>query len=401
MTILFGAEFLGALSLGLVSAAAAEVALHQRRLRSIPNRIHVSGTRGKSSVTRLIASALREAGRVTTAKTTGTLARAILPDGSEHPIFRPAGANIMEQTRVVAVAAAAKSEFLVLECMALQPELHWIAESKFVRATHGVITNARADHLDVMGPLEEDVAKCLAGMIPVRGKLFTRERRHLKILEDAAKDRGTQLIAVSDEDVELVKEEDLAGFLYTEHPENIALSLAVLKDFGIERDVALAGMRKAAPDPGALTAHELDFFGRQITFVNAFAANDPESTAKIWEIAKSKYPNVERRVVIFNLRADRASRTVQLAQDTQFWHEADAVVLVGAGSYLFARMAGRKGMSAMRFVYADSSRVEEVFETVVEVCGRSALAVGVGNIGGLGLDITRYFRNRSKLGDAA
>lgn len=39
----------------LVIAGVAEYAVHVRNLKKIPIRIHVNGTRGKSSVTRLIA----------------------------------------------------------------------------------------------------------------------------------------------------------------------------------------------------------------------------------------------------------------------------------------------------------------------------------------------------------
>src|SRR5690606_34989028 len=107
----------------LVGWGAVEHYRHMENLRRIPIRIHVNGTRGKSSVTRLIAAALREAGLLTCAKTTGTLARMILPDGREVPIFRPAGANIIEQGRIVGAAAAYGAQALVVECMALQPEL--------------------------------------------------------------------------------------------------------------------------------------------------------------------------------------------------------------------------------------------------------------------------------------
>jgi len=57
---------------------------HRRALRSIPVRIHVAGTRGKSTTTRLIAAALRASGRRVVAKTTGSEPRLILPDGREE-----------------------------------------------------------------------------------------------------------------------------------------------------------------------------------------------------------------------------------------------------------------------------------------------------------------------------
>src|SRR5690606_13777510 len=77
-----------------------ELAVHRARLERIPIRVHVNGTRGKSSVTRLIAGALREGGFRTCANTTGTLPRMILPVGREVPVFRPSKANVIEQVRI-------------------------------------------------------------------------------------------------------------------------------------------------------------------------------------------------------------------------------------------------------------------------------------------------------------
>src|SRR5687767_2252726 len=96
----------------------AEYLIHSVRLKSIPIRIHVNGTRGKSSVTRLIAGALRERGIKTLAKTTGTLPRMIMADGKEYPIYRPGGANIIEQLRIIDWAVYNNAEALVIECMA-------------------------------------------------------------------------------------------------------------------------------------------------------------------------------------------------------------------------------------------------------------------------------------------
>ena len=159
----------------LIGGGVAELASHRRNLYRIPIRIHVNGTRGKSSVTRLIVGGLREAGIQTCGKTTGTLARMLLPDGRELPVFRPARPNISEQLRIVSTAASVGAEALVVECMALQPALQWLCEAKLIQASHGVITNARPDHLDVMGPTARDVARALAGMVPRTGRMFTAE----------------------------------------------------------------------------------------------------------------------------------------------------------------------------------------------------------------------------------
>jgi poly-gamma-glutamate synthase PgsB/CapB len=389
-----------AISLGIVAGAlvglgAMERVAHRRTLARIPVRVHVNGTRGKSSVTRLVAAALRAAGTVTCAKTTGTLARFILPDGRELPIFRPSGPNVIEQRRIVSVAAAHDAQALVIECMALQPELQGLSELELVRATHGVITNARPDHLDVMGPGEADVARALSSMVPVKGKLFTAERRQLAILEEACKDRGTELVAIGEGEVAAVSPEDLAGFKYTEHAENVALALAVTADLGIEREVALAGMQGCRPDPGALTEHALDFFGRRLVFVNGFAANDPVSTEQLWKMAIEKYPGLRTRIMLVNCREDRPDRSIQLGQELPRWSSADFVVAMGTGTYLFVRAAARAGLDPSKLEIVEDAGEDEIFERVVGLVDESALVFGMGNIGGQGLPLTRYFANRA------
>lgn len=392
-------EYFGIISAAIVGLGAVETFTHSAKLKKIRHRIHVSGTRGKSSVTRLIASGFRESGMVTVAKTTGTLSRTILPDGRELPVFRPLGPNIIEQKRIISVAAQLKAEALVIECMALQPELHWISENKLVHATHGVITNIRPDHLDIMGPTPVDVAKAISGMIPLKGKLFTAEQKYLDILRAAADDRHTKLISVTADEISSVSDAELSGFSYIEHRENVALVLKVLDDFGIRRGDAVKAMWKARPDPGVLTEHKLDFFGRKVIFVNAFAANDPESTEKIWNLTLKKHPDIGNIIAVLNLREDRPSRTLQLARETKFWHSADRVVLMGTGAYQFARVAAKEiDYPESRFIYAEQDTVEDIFEKIIEVCGKSTLVIGMGNIGGSGFPLVRFFKNRANIG---
>ena len=388
----------GGLSAALGALGVFEHRGHRARLAKIPIRIHVNGTRGKSSVVRLIAAGLRGAGIRTCAKTTGTLPRFILPDGTEVPVFRPARANVIEQIRIVRAAVDAGAEALVIECMALQPYLQWLMESGFVRATHGVITNARPDHLDVMGPTEDDVARALLGMTPPGAQLFTTERDHLPMFEQACADRGTRLYAVGEADVEAISKQDLAGFPYQEHAENLALALAVCTDLGVDRSAALRGMHAAKPDPGAMTEHRIEFFGRDIRFVNGFAANDPESTERIWDMALDRHGSAETRIALFNCRADRADRSRQLGEAYAGWSPADHVVLMGTGTYLFAREAVQRGVDPARIVAVEDETVDRLFETIVGLCGETALVMGMGNIGGDGLEVVRYFRNRERPG---
>src|SRR5882757_3558178 len=121
---------------------------HNRNLARIRHRVLVNGIRGKSSITRLCAGALRGGGLVTVAKTTGTAARFIHPDATEEPVYRKFGlANVVEQIGIVRRAATYRPDALVIECMAVMPALQEINQEKLIRSTIGVLCNVREDHL--------------------------------------------------------------------------------------------------------------------------------------------------------------------------------------------------------------------------------------------------------------
>src|SRR5690625_1550284 len=123
--------------------------------------------------------------------------------------------------RVMRRLAGFEPEMIVMECMALQPHFQSLTERQMVRSTHGVITNARADHLDVMGPGPADVALALAGTVPYGARLFTAEHEYLDTFRMAAKDRNTEVFATTEDDVAQVTDDELAGFKYAEHAEKI------------------------------------------------------------------------------------------------------------------------------------------------------------------------------------
>ena len=181
------------LTIALVLYGAIEYQLHQKHLKSIPVRIHINGTRGKSSVTRLVGAGLRAGGYRTITKVTGTFPRIILPDGSEAVVHRKEKANILEQLDIIKYCSQQEANILIIECMALQPIYQKITEHQMIKATHGVITNIRLDHLDVMGPTLNDVAKAICGTIPKKSTLFTSEGRYLDYMQKVANKRKNQL----------------------------------------------------------------------------------------------------------------------------------------------------------------------------------------------------------------
>lgn len=296
--------------LALLVAGVIEQRNHYRNLDRIPHRVLVNGIRGKSSITRLCAGALRGGSKVVVAKTTGTAARFIFPDASEEPVHRKFGiANVVEQIGIVRRAAVYHPDALVIECMAVMPALQEINQSKLIRSNIGVLCNVREDHLAEMGPTLDDVARSLSRSMPVGGICITAEKDRLAILEQEATKRNCRLIAVEPESV---TDREMAGFGWITFKENVAIALAVAEQLGVDRQSALAGMWAAPPDPGVLSVARVLYQGKRVRFANIFAANDPESTLmNIEQLEKQQL--IERPLtMVINCRPDRMERNGQM-----------------------------------------------------------------------------------------
>lgn len=370
-----------------------EIYFHRKRLNKIAFRIHVNGTRGKSSVARLIAAGIRAGGLTTVCKTTGTMARFIHPDGSEEPIYRIGRTNVIEQVKVVKKAAGFHPQALVIECMAVQPLLQSLCELKLVRSTHGVCVNARADHLDVMGPTERDVALALAGTMTVKGKFYTPEVKHLDVFKMAAKDRGSELIHIGAKDIEAITDDEMASFRYSEYKSNVALALKVCEAVGVAREKALQGMWQATPDPGALTVFTIAHKGKQITLANGFAANDPESTHELWKKIIKEYPTADALIGLVNCRADRGDRSRQMAEAIVDWQAPLAILAIGSGTDYFLKTIDKTKSEKLTLINAEAWAVNKILDEIVSI-GKNAnhiLAIGVCNIAQIGFELVNYF----------
>jgi gamma-polyglutamate synthase len=369
-----------------------EIYFHRKRLLKIKYRIHVNGTRGKSSVARLIAAGLRAGDLTTVCKTTGTMARFIAPSGEEEPIIRIGRTNIIEQVKVVKKAARYNPDALVIECMAVQPLLQSLCELRLVRSTHGVCVNARADHLDVMGPGERDVALALAGTMPIKGQFYTSENKYLDVFKMAAKDRKSTLIHIKDSDIAAISDDTMKQFRYSEYKSNVALALKVCKACGIDKEKAIHGMWEAVPDPGALTVFTLKHNGVQITLANGFAANDPESTGDLWQKIINEYPHADTLVGLVNCRVDRGDRSRQMAQGIVNWTKPSAILAIGSGTDYFLKVIDKNKIKEVDLVNSEAWNVEQILNHLSQLKGaKHILAIGVCNIAQIGFELINYF----------
>ena len=308
-----------------LAAGVAEKALHRRALRAIPIRVMVNGTRGKTSVTRLVAAALREAGLRTWAKTTGTQAAWILPDGSEQEYRKKRPVNIREQIPFVRRAARDGADAIVVECMALHPENQRMMAEEFVRPTVEIITNARVDHISEIGATEEETVATLSLSILEGARVVTGDAR----FDEYTAGR------VDPSDLE-IDDGYVDSFPYPMFEDNVRQALCAAMLLGVDRETALRGMRRARPDAGMCGPFRVG----GCTVINGFAANDLESSRALFEKTVARRGLEGQPVwVLFNNRGDREFR---LAEFVPLMRE-----MAGRGASL--RVVGENTAKAARF----------------------------------------------------
>lgn len=302
-----------------------------RNVKRLPLRINVNGIRGKSTVTRLIAAILEEAGYRVVGKTTGTSARMFVWNRAEEIEIkrRPVGPNIGEQVSVIQRAVSFGADALVCECMAVKPEYQEIYQHQIIQANLVVITNVVEDHLDEMGPTTDQIAQAFAGTIPEHGTLVITKGPYARYFRGEAARRDTRVICVDPEGVE---DGYLRAFPYLAFKNNCALGLGVARALGIDEETARRAMLKARPDPGSTNVYRLSHGGQSCWMVNAFAANEPASSKAIWQEVQSMDIPARRSILILCCRDDRIDRTRQFVDDFLPFVRADRMLVIGTGT---------------------------------------------------------------------
>ncbi|QQS86796.1 poly-gamma-glutamate synthase PgsB [Fusobacterium canifelinum] len=347
--------------------------------------IHINGIRGKSTVSRLIDAGLRAGGYKVFTKTTGTSPRIIDTNAKEFEINRQGKANIREQISVITWATKEKAEILILECMAVKPELQYVCENKILKSDIVAITNVREDHLDEMGDSLDKIADSLSNTIPKKAAFFTADKNYFNFFKNRCKDKNTRAFLSKN-----IKNE----YWEIDFPNNIALAMDICKYLNVDEKIALEGMRTYCKDPGSLKV--LTYLNKKnfrIFFVNTLAANDPDSTEIILDRVSIKtYWNNERYLLVNN-RADRLSRLEQFVNFTiKFENRFDKILISGENKNLFYKYLLKNRINKNKIIILSD---EKYFENIED----DSLIFAVGNICRLGKKLVDYFEERGEIID--
>lgn len=348
------------LVLGLVEALR-----HRKNLNDVPIRILVNGTRGKTTLARLLVASLNVQGIRTMGRTTGSEATIIYPDGSVKPIVRKRRARVYELVPFFSEVSLESSrgvssglgpvQCVVVECMALQAENQVAFRDWLVRPTHVFITNTYVDHVPEMGPTRESTAQVLGLSVPKGASLYVSDSFYDGL--------DAKVVHVCEE----VPIEDTLI-----HPSCMAMAWAFLKDMGFGIETLQAGVSAFVPDKGLLEPFPLRGGG---VFVPSFSVNDEtcmEETIRKWSSSCGGKVNV-----VFNNRKDREQRILLFKNVlSRVCDLVDDVLVIGDYPKKVAFYIGYGAVPCS---------VEEVFDKVSSSSG--AVFVGLGNIKGAGEEL--------------
>jgi len=277
--------------------------------------------------------------------------------------------------------------------MSIGPETLSAESLKMIKPHVLVITNIRLDHLDQCGRTRDEIARCFAEAIPKNSTVFVPEVEMFPVFKRRTQQFRSRLISVKTEKREekLIREE-IPGY---EFMQNIRLALKVSDFLGIERDIAYAAMRKVPPDPGRLRVWRLDMsLPKRIWYlVNAFTANDPESTRQIMDVLRKNSELSKRKWIgLLNLRKDRGSRSLQWkkAISQKMFPELRRLILLGDhGDVLKKSLSPQFGTDNVFVIHALAGR--KIMEKITPLEKEDSVLIGMGNIGQAGASLVDHW----------
>lgn len=287
-----------------------ELYFYSKLVNRIHLRITVSGTRGKTTIVRMLASVCREGGMKVLAKTTGSEARYILPDGNEEKVKRRGVTSVIEQKRLIKKAVQLGVDCVITEIMSINPENHNTETYKLIKPGLTILSNLRADHLDVVENNAAEISALYLNDVYPGSKVFIPSEEIDDILRSGIKKAGAELVPVeSNTATSMGIRPDLPGSMFMR---NIDLVASLSSNLGIGGDVINDGLSKARMDIGDPVVYLVGKGEKRVYFVNSFAANDPVSAMKLVDeiLGLTDIGDVPKYGFL-SLRSDRGERSKQ------------------------------------------------------------------------------------------
>jgi poly-gamma-glutamate synthase PgsB/CapB len=342
------------------------------RLHRIPLRVLVTGSRGKSSTVRLIHAALTAGGVPTLGKMTGTASRELDTAGGEHRTNRIGQVSILEMLETVnrsfkrdAIAPRA----VVLECMAVTPDLIELCTDDIVRPQVSLITNALWDHLEEQGTTLAGIAMSLSKVMSGADIAITAEPRETTraVLAYEAQRYGCAFDAVSGDQVP----QEIRVRLPGAHPDNVAMALAVAAFAGITRETAVLGMEGATEEPLPTRPETALIDGIEWWYRDIGSINDTDSLTSALKAAKSQLPPDTVTLAILTTRWDRPLRAIQFAASITP-ADVDGIVIVGEPDIVVRHYARRSGWTNDRIIRVGTWGFGErpIYQRIKALAGR-------------------------------
>ena len=258
-------------------------------IKNDSKRVLVTGSRGKSSIVRLLHTTFGDAGLTAYARITGVVPRELGPGGS-HAISRPAGAHVGEMHWWLRQLPRT-TQAIVMENSAISPDLQGLA-GRWLRPDITVLSNTLPDHQEAWGPSSASAAEVLTRGIPRGGRVVLPDSLEAdKQLQALLRKRHCEtLFAVP-----------VPGIAPAHQAVNLGLALATSKQLGLEAEPSLQAMLAMPGDNYDFQVIEHE--GGELAM--AFSVNDITSTRALFE--SLQWTEQETRLV-YNHRADRPAR---------------------------------------------------------------------------------------------
>ncbi|MBC8426449.1 hypothetical protein H8E07_20210 [bacterium] len=367
--------------LGITIAFVAILLLEELRLRQtrrrIPLRIVVTGTRGKSSLVRILAAGLRDREPATWGKITGDAPLLLTSDHMSVPIPRRGPARIHEQRNLLFGAAGHGIRRLVLESMAISPTI-MKAEMRLIQPSLVVITNVFDDHRETLGGDRNRQRAAYLEALPADCRWLSADA---ELLDAAARsERYPEPLAVT------TRPEGPDGDEAGVACELLNLADAALAELGLDTESAHAAMRAAAvgtvPPPRIVP-----FLDRRVRLLDGFSANDLQSLDRLWRDWRRLLDDPVPWPVLFATRADRPLRTQQFCGWLAGRSDVAHVYVAGSHRTVAAWLLSRRGVPVSVVVEDPLAGGTESTGEIVTTDTEPEILVGVGNALGFGMQL--------------